>query len=309
MKWSARDIPDQTGHIALVTGVTGGLGFHTALELARSGCEVILTGRDEYAVHDVAEQIRQEVPGAAVPTLHIDLADLSSVRDASELALSRWPSIDLLVNNAGVMGTPPHLRTADGFELQFGVNHLGHFALTGLLLAALQSARVVTVSSFMHNNVKSIPDADPRSEDRQHKWRLYSESKLANLLFMLELHRRSRAAGLNLVSVGAHPGHAATNLTISGPQLGAPDLASYLMIRLTRVFGQSAATGALPILMAATLRTIAGGTYIGPSGFLELRGAPEPVGMSKAARDHKAAAALWVRSEEATGVRFLSGPA
>jgi NAD(P)-dependent dehydrogenase (short-subunit alcohol dehydrogenase family) len=308
VKWSARDIPDRTGTVALVTGVTGGLGFHTALELARSGTEVILAGRDQYAVHEVADLVKQQVPAAAVPAVHLDLADLSSVRDTAELVLERWPRIDLLVNNAGVMATPPHLRTADGFDLQLGTNHLGHFALTGQLFPALQSARVVTVSSFMHNNVSAVGDVDPRSGRRRRKWRQYSESKLANLLFMLELHRRAWAAGLDLVSVGAHPGHASTNLAISGPQLGAPDLASYLLIRLTRVFGQSAAKGALPILMAATLRTIAGGTYIGPSGFLELRGAPEPVGMSKAARDEQAAADLWVRSEEVTGVRFLSGP-
>lgn len=307
MRWGADHIPDQSGRLALVTGVTGGLGCHTALELARKGAQVVLAARDTSAAHQVAERIRRQVPDAGLHLLRLDLADLSSVREASRTVLQQWPVIDLLVNNAGVMA-PPHRRTADGFELQFGTNHLGHFALTGLLLPALSAARVVTVSSFMHHNAGGVPDVDPRTVRRYRRWSAYSESKLANLMFMLELHRRARAAQLDLVSVAAHPGYASTKLASSGPRLGTPGPAAYLLAGVTQLAGQSAAAGALPILMAATLPKLAGGTYLGPSGFLELRGAPEPVDMARTARDPEAAAALWVRSEEATGVRMLSGP-
>jgi len=301
--WTVRDIPDQSGRVALVTGVTGGIGFHTALELARNDAQVVLAGRNLTAVYQVADAIRTEVRGASVEPVRMDLADLGSIQEAAQQILHRWPLIDLLVNNAGVMATP-FRRTSDGFELQMGTNHLGHFALTGRLLPALHSARVVTVSSFMHHHVNSLSDFEWRSGHRYRKWTAYSESKLANLLFMLELHRRAGSHHLDLVSVGAHPGYCSTALTRGGPQLGAPDLTTYLLRAVTRLFAQSAAAGARPVLMASTLRTIAGGSYLGPSGLFELRGGPQPVGMSRAARDPEVAAELWARSEEATGVRY-----
>lgn len=288
----------------MVTGSTGGVGRHVCLELARAGASVVLAAHDEAAGHRTAEEIRRQVSKADLDVIRVDLSDLHSVRVAAQQALSRWPTIDILVNNAGVMATPQQ-RTADGFELQFGVNHLGHFALTGMLMPALDAARVVTVSSYLHHGARAVPDGDPRQERPYHRWRAYSVSKLANLLFMLELDRRAQKAGLKLTSVGAHPGHVSASASRSGPQLGSPDLAAYLLAAVTRVLGQSAKAGALPLLMAATLPTIAGGSYLGPSRLLELRGPPQPVGMSQAAHDHEAAHRLWVRSELATGVRYL----
>jgi NAD(P)-dependent dehydrogenase (short-subunit alcohol dehydrogenase family) len=304
MKWRLEHIPNLTGKRAMVTGSTGSVGRHVCLELARAGAGVVLAAHDEAAGRRTAEEILRQVPKADLDVIRADLSDLISVRAAARYALGRWPTLDILVNNAGVMATPQQ-RTADGFELQFGVNHLGHFALTGLLLPALDAARVVTVSSYLHHGAKAVPDVDPRQQRSYHRWRAYSVSKLANLLFMLELDRRAQAAGLKLTSVGAHPGHVSATTSHSGPQLGSPDLAAYLLAAVSKVVGQSAKAGALPLLMAATLPTVAGGTYIGPSRLLELRGSPQPVGMSQAAHDHEAAHRLWVRSEQATGVRYL----
>jgi NAD(P)-dependent dehydrogenase (short-subunit alcohol dehydrogenase family) len=209
------------------------------------------------------------------------------------------------VNNAGVMATPQR-RTVDGFELQLGTNHLGHFALTGLLIPALSHARVVTVSSQMHRIAPRAPLGDPRAKRRYNRWLAYGESKLANLLFMRELDRRARAAGLELTSVAAHPGYSATQLQTSGPQLGGKSLSARVMAAATPLLGQPPAMGALPSLYAATYPQLPGGTYVGPSRLMEMRGAPKLVGMSRAARDDAAAGRLWELSEKATGVTFLS---
>jgi NAD(P)-dependent dehydrogenase (short-subunit alcohol dehydrogenase family) len=235
----------------------------------------------------------------------LDLADLSSVRRSAESVLKTTETLDILVNNAGVMATPPR-RTADGFELQLGTNHFGHFALTGLLLPALSAARVVTVSSQAHRAALRPPLGDPREHGRYQKWVAYGESKLANLLFMRELDRRARAAGLSLTSVAAHPGYASTHLQTSGPQLGGKSLSSRVMAAATPVLGQSPQMGALPSLYAATYPGLAGGTYVGPSRWMQMRGAPKEVAMSRVARDERAAARLWELSEQATGVTFLS---
>jgi NAD(P)-dependent dehydrogenase (short-subunit alcohol dehydrogenase family) len=304
MTWRIRQIPDLTGRRALVTGATGGIGFQVCLELARAGASVVLASRDEVATERAAEGIQAKIPAAVLDVLRIDLTDLTSVRAASEYALNRWPVLDILINNAAVMATPHHV-TADGFELQFATNHLGPFAFTGLMLPALQNARVVTVSSLMHHNARSVPDFHMHTERRYRRWMTYSESKLANLMFMLELHRRARHAGLGLLSVAAHPGYTSTRLQVTGPQMDGAGLPEYLLLGFSKVIGQSSAAGALPLLMAATLPTIAGGTYIGPSKMLELRGLPQPVGMSRAARDKQAARRLWVMSEAATGVHYL----
>ena len=303
--WTAGDIPDLHGRRALVTGVTGDLGRETARELARAGAHVTLAGRDETRVAEVARRLADELPGAGLDTVRLDLADLSSVREAAETVLKSTETLDILVNNAGVMATPPR-RTADGFELQLGTNHFGHFALTGLLMPALGAARVVTVSSMMHRAALRAPLGDPRAHGRYQKWVAYGESKLANLLFMRELDRRARGAGLSLTSVAAHPGYAATHLQTSGPQMGGKSLSARVMAAATPVLGQAPEMGALPSLYAATYPGLPGGTYVGPSRWMEMRGTPKVVAMSRAARDENAAARLWELSEKATGVTFFA---
>lgn len=305
MTWKATDMTGLSGRSALVTGVTGDLGRETARELARAGAHVILTARNEEKLAETATAIAAELPQASLDTVVLDLADLSSVRHAAEAVLKDTDTLDILVNNAGVMATP-HRRTADGFELQLGTNHLGHFALTGLLLPALGNTRVVTVTSLMHRMARQVPLEDPRRERRYNRWLAYSESKLANLQFALELDRRAKATGLGLTSVASHPGYTATQLQTSGPQLAGRSLWAQVMATATPLVGQQPAMGALPTLYAATVPDLPGGTLVGPSQLLETRGAPKVVGMSGAARDKVAAAGLWRMSEEATGVTFLS---
>ncbi|HET9860843.1 MAG TPA: oxidoreductase [Nocardioidaceae bacterium] len=304
--WSLAEMPDLTGRRGLVTGVTGGIGEHTALELARSGAEVILAGRSEEKLSAVVDDIRRTLPNAVLRPVVMDLADLASVRRAAAEASTYGP-LDILVNNAGVMATPAR-RTADGFDLQMGTNHFGHFALTGLLLPQLVasgSARVVTLASQMHRVARSVPVTDPRVDHGGYnKWRSYGQSKLANLLFMLELDRRARAADLPITSVGAHPGYAATNLMSAGLGMHGRTAEGSIIQAATRVLAQPAEMGALPSLMAATMPGLPGGAYLGPSGPGEMRGAPTIVRTSRQARDPELAAALWRVSEEATGVTY-----
>lgn len=305
-EWTLGEMPDLSGKRALVTGGTSGLGEHTVLELARNGAEVIMAARTEHKLAHAIEDIRRVLPNATLVPLLLDLADLSSVRRAVEEAAKYGP-IDLLVNNAGVMATP-HLRTADGFDLQLGTNHLGHFALTGLLfpqLVASGDARVVTVSSQMHRIVRKVPLDDPRVHTGHYqKWIAYGQSKLANLLFAFELDRRCRRAGLPVASMAAHPGYAATNLMDTGLNMQGTRPDGAILVGATRLLGQRAASGALPTLMAATMPGLPGGSYIGPKGFAELRGLPTVVGASRAARDERMAAALWELSEQVTHVAF-----
>jgi NAD(P)-dependent dehydrogenase (short-subunit alcohol dehydrogenase family) len=305
VSWRACDMPDLRGRSALVTGVTGGLGHHTALELARAGAHVILTARNERKLADTARAIGATLGNAGLTTVPLDLADLSNVRRAAEQVLERTEKLDILVNNAGVMATP-YRRTADGFELQLGTNHLGHFALTGLLFPALADARVVTVTSLMHRTVRRVPLDDPRGERSYQRWPAYSASKLANLQFTLELDRRARAAGMDLTSVAAHPGFTATELQTTGPQLGGSSFWARLLAAVTPVVGQPADAGALPTLYAATEPGLPGGTLVGPSRMLGMHGPPTVTGMSGAARNAEAAAKLWRLSEDTTGVTFLS---
>jgi NAD(P)-dependent dehydrogenase (short-subunit alcohol dehydrogenase family) len=304
--WSLAEMPDLTGRRALVTGVTGGIGEHTALELARSGAEVILAGRSEEKLAAVVDDIGRILPNVVLRPVVMDLADLASVRRAAAEASSYGP-LDILVNNAGVMATPAR-RTADGFDLQMGTNHFGHFALTGLLLPQLVasgSARVVTLASQMHRAARSVPVTDPRVDHGgYHKWRSYAQSKLANLLFMFELDRRARAAELPITSVGAHPGYAATNLMSTGLGMHGRTAEGSIIQAATRLLAQPAEMGALPSLMAATMPGLPGGAYLGPSGPGEMRGAPTIVRTSRQALDPELAAALWRVSEEATGVTY-----
>ncbi len=305
--WTVADIPDLDGVRAVVTGANSGLGFHTTLELARRGASVVLAVRDEARGADAVEQMLQQVPVARLAVTALDLADLASVRAFADTAAQE--PLDLLVNNAGVMAIPQR-RTADGFEMQFGTNHLGHFALTGLLLPALLKGsltggppRVVTLSSMIHRRGR-LDRQDLMAERSYSPWRAYGQSKLANLLFMRELQRRADAACVPLLSLGAHPGFAATNLQFAGPRMRRSRLREWVARLGNVVLAQPAAHGAWPTLRAATDPDAAGGDYYGPGGLAEQRGHPVRVGMSAQARDDADAAWLWERSVELTGVRY-----
>ncbi|HVP01556.1 MAG TPA: oxidoreductase [Solirubrobacteraceae bacterium] len=307
-KWTAADMPDQTGRLAVVTGANSGIGLIAARELARAGATVVLACRDPERAAQAARAIRDAAAGARVEVQALDLADLASVAACAQALHDAHDHLDLLVNNAGVMATP-HRTTADGFELQLGTNHLGHFALTGRLLDLLLAARaprVVTVSSGAHRFGR-MNFEDLQSERRYNKWRAYGQSKLANLLFAFELQRRATAAGSELLSVAAHPGWAATNLQFAGPQMAGSGLEEHLAALGNRLFAQSDEQGALPTLYAATVTDIPPGAYVGPDGFLEQRGHPKLVGTTSAARDEHDAAELWAVSQELTGVRFDFG--
>jgi len=295
------EIPSQLGKTAVVTGATGGLGYETALALAKAGSEVILTGRDDRKGQRALEKISREVIGAKAAYERLDLASLASVADFAQRMQARQ-SLDLLINNAGVMALPRRQTTADGFEMQFGTNHLGHFALTARLMPLLRRAsgpRVVSVSSLAHRT-GSIDFDDLQGAHVYSPWKAYGQSKLACLMFALELQRRSDAAGWNLLSNAAHPGFARTNLFASGPG-GLVSLATGFAAPL---FGHSAADGARPILFAATSPEARPGVYYGPGGFSELRGAPAPALIMPRARDAAAAARLWDVSGKLTGTSF-----
>jgi NAD(P)-dependent dehydrogenase (short-subunit alcohol dehydrogenase family) len=284
-----------------VTGANSGLGRVTARELARKGARVVLACRNLAKGDTARREIEAAAPRAPLELEELDLSSLDSVRGFAERFRGGHEGLDLLINNAGLMATPRG-RTADGFELQFGTNHLGHFALTGLLIGSMegrQDARVVTLSSTAHRTGR-IAFEDLGGERRYFRWRAYGQSKLANLLFALELERRLRAAGSTMKSMAAHPGYAATNLQSTGPPL-----ADRLFMKVSnRVIAQSVEMGALPPLYAATEPGLAGGSYVGPDGFAGQRGHPEPVAPSERARDEQAARRLWEVSEEMTGVRF-----
>jgi NAD(P)-dependent dehydrogenase (short-subunit alcohol dehydrogenase family) len=300
-KWTAADIPDQRGRVAVVTGANSGIGLVTARELARAGARVVLAVRDAEKGAAAGREIAEAVPGADLEVGSLDLSSLASVRGFAEWFEREHEALDLLINNAGVMA-PPRRVTTDGFELQFGTNHLGHFALTGLLLGRMEGredARVVTVSSGAHRMGRINLD-DLQGERRYGRWSAYGQSKLANLLFAFELDRRLRAAGSAIRSVAAHPGYAATNLQFAAPPM--PD--RLIMAFSNRVFAQSAEMGALPLLYAATQPALEGGTYVGPDGLFEQRGYPKPVEATGAARDAEVARRLWEVSEGLTGVTF-----
>jgi NAD(P)-dependent dehydrogenase (short-subunit alcohol dehydrogenase family) len=303
--WSARDVPSQSGRVAIVTGANSGLGLVTARELARAGASVVLGCRDTGRGAKAAEQIRAAVPDAELDLQSLDLASLASIADFAGRVTSSYDGIDLLVNNAGVMAIP-RAETADGFEMQFGTNHLGHFALTGRIIDAMRDragSRVVTVSSTAHKPGR-IDFDDLMSQRSYKKWGAYSQSKLANLLFAFELQRRLATAGAETISVAAHPGYSATNLQAVGPRESGNRLMGVLMSFGNRLFAQSDEDGALPSLYAATAPGVRGGDYFGPSGFQESRGAPKKVDSTARSKDTEVAARLWEVSEQLTGVRF-----
>ncbi|MBV9822857.1 MAG: SDR family NAD(P)-dependent oxidoreductase [Actinobacteria bacterium] len=298
MSWSAAQLPSFAGRTALVTGGNSGIGWQVCLELARHGARVRLASRDAGRGQDAVRRIREQLPAADIEPVRLDLASLASVEEVA----GEWDGpLHLLVNNAGVMAPPSLSRTADGFELQFGTNHLGHFALTGRLLPALLAAgesRVVTVSSIVHWSAFSVPlTGEP--EAGYHPQRAYAASKLANLLFAFELHRQAVAP---LTSTAAHPGVSRTNLMLSSDGMGARGRSRLVRNTVGRLVFQSAAAGAEPVLYAAAVA--APGSYSGPQWPGGMRGPAGPARCSPASRDAARAASLWQASEELTGVRY-----
>ena len=303
--WTADDMPDLSGKTIVVTGGNSGIGYEAALEFARKRADVILACRDSGKARTAAAQISESSPGAKVEVMELDLSNLASVRGFADAFHLAHPALHVLCNNAGVMAIP-YRTTADGFEMQFGTNHLGHFALTGLLLdrlLATEGGRVVNVSSGGHR-MGSIRFDDLQWQKGYRKWMAYGQSKLANLLFTFELQRRADAAGAKLLSVACHPGYAATNLQAAGPRMQGSSMMESLFSVGNSLFAQSAAMGALPTEYAAVAPDVHGGDYIGPDGIGELWGHPVKVGCSAAARDTAAAARLWEVSEQLTNVHY-----
>jgi NAD(P)-dependent dehydrogenase (short-subunit alcohol dehydrogenase family) len=294
--WTVKDMPDQTGKVAIVTGANSGIGYEEARGLALRGAQVILACRDEKKGAAAAGRICEEQPDALAEFARLDLADLSSVRQFVEAFTTHHDRLDILINNAGVMAVPELRQTADGFEMQFGTNHLGHFALTGLLLDTLMhtpNARVVTVSSSAHN-MGRINFDNLNAEQSYNRWVAYGESKVANLLFTYELQRRFEAAGADAIAVAAHPGWTATNLQ------GDAGLFRFF----NPLIAMQPEQGALPTLYAATAPDVSGGEYYGPGGLGEWRGYPTRVKSRALSHDQTAAKRLWALSEELTGVTF-----
>ncbi|TGA92425.1 oxidoreductase [Streptomyces sp. MZ04] len=305
--WNASDIPDQSGRTAVVTGANSGIGYVTARELARRGARVVLACRSEERGSRALDRLRSEVPGAEAEFRRLDLGDLGSVREFAasyEYESETQGGLDLLINNAGVMALP-YRQTADGFEMQFGVNHLGHFALTGLLLPLLlrtPGARIVTVSSGAHA-LGNIDIGDLNSERSYRRWIAYGRSKTANLLFVHELARRLAAAGSDVVAAAAHPGYASTNLQAAGPRMEGRKGAERFMRIGNGLVAQSADAGALPTLFAATAPGVRPDSFTGPR-ILGWRGAPARSWRAGWTRDDVAAGRLWEASEGLTGVEY-----
>ena len=305
--WRPSQIPAQSGRVALVTGANSGIGFEAARGLARAGARVVLACRDLDKARQAEARIRAAQPEAALELLALDLASLAAVRSAAAAFVAEHDQLDVLCNNAGVMAVPRAL-SQDGFELQLAVNHLGHFALTGLLLEPLlraEHARIVTVSSSAHR-IGRIRFDDLDGERHYHKWVAYGQSKLANLLFAYELQRRLTAKGARAISVACHPGYAATNLQHVGPALTGSRLQAVFYRLMNASFAQSAEHGAWPTLYAATAPDVQPGDYIGPSGPGELRGAPVHASSMPASHDPELAQRLWQVSVERTGVDYAA---
>jgi NAD(P)-dependent dehydrogenase (short-subunit alcohol dehydrogenase family) len=300
-KWTAEDVPDQSGRIAVVTGANSGLGYDTAAVLAGRGAHVVLAVRNVDKGNEAADRIRAASPNAVVAVQELDLSSLDSVRRAADDLRAAHPRIDLLINNAGVMYVPKRETTKDGFEMQFGTNHLGHFALTGLLLdnmLSVDGSRVVTVSSNGHKFwfLADIYFDDLQFERGYHRIKAYGQSKLANLMFTYELQRRMNARGAPTVALAAHPGFSDTELMRNLPDV----IPAFMWKPVT----QPADKGALPTLRAATDPDAHGGQYYGPDGIGEIKGNPKVVASSARSHDEDIQRRLWTVSEELTGVTY-----
>lgn len=300
--WTADQIPDQTGRVAVVTGGNIGLGYESVLALAKKGAKVVMASRNLDKANAARREILAQVPNGKVEVMQVDLSNLASVRAFSEAFRHRYDRLDILLNNAGLM-IPPYGTTKDGFETQFGVNHLGHFALTGLLLdvvLATPNSRVVTVSSGAYRGGRINFD-DLQSKQRYNAWGAYSQSKVANIHFMRELQARLDAIGSSTISVSAHPGYSATDL--QNPQkVGGIPLAGLFTSIANRFFAQSAAMGALPQLYAATAPGVRGGDFFGPDN--GMKGYPKLEPLQAHAMDRSVEARLWAVSEALTEVKF-----
>jgi NAD(P)-dependent dehydrogenase (short-subunit alcohol dehydrogenase family) len=298
-KWTAADVPDQTGRVAIVTGANSGLGFDTAAVLADKGAHVVLAVRNLDKGKEAASRITSKSPNAVVSLQELDLTSLDSVRKAADQLRADYPRIDLLINNAGVMYVPTRETTKDGFEMQFGTNHLGHFALTGQLLDNLlpvEGSRVVAVSSVGHRIMARIHFDDLQLERKYNRVEAYGQSKLSNLLFTYELQRRLSAKGTPTIAAAAHPGFADTELMRHLP--------GFIPAFVWRPFAQPADMGALPTLRAATDPGVQGGQYYGPDGLGGAQGHPKLVESSAQSHNEDLQRRLWTVSEELTGVTF-----
>lgn len=302
--WTIADIPPQNGRTAVITGATGGLGLETALALAGAGATVVLTGRNDAKGRQAIEKIRGQFPNAPISYETLDLANLVSVADFATRFATAHASLDLLINNAGVMALPKRQTTADGFEMQLGINYLGHYALTARLLPLLRRGdqpRVVNLSSLAHRS-GAIDFDDLQGAKSYNPFKAYCQSKLAMLIFALELQRHSDAAGWGLMSNAAHPGFARTDLMANGP--GTEGLMGLFGKILQPFASHSAAAGALPTLFAATSPTAKAAGYYGPNGFYEMKGSPSPAKIMPRAKDAAVNARLWDVSAALTGVTF-----
>ena len=308
-EWTTNDIPSQAGRRVLITGANSGIGLEAALELARHGAEIILPARTEAKANEAVARIRAQVPNASLIPEILDLADLKSVHAFARRVAEMFPgqSLDLLINNAGVMAVPTRELTVDGYERQFATNYLGPFALTALLFWSIKpqpGSRIVTVASGVTNQGKIEFDNLQSQRRYSPMWQAYAQSKLADLVFQQELQRRLTAIGSPIFSTGAHPGYAVTNLQTTGPGDNMPFLMRFGMMILKPLASQDAAHGALPTLFAATSPEAQPGGYYGPSGFQELKGHPVPAKITAAAKDAALAKRLWAESERLTGVTF-----
>lgn len=306
MKWTAADIPDLKGKIALVTGANSGLGYYTCLELARKGAHVVMAARNREKGFAAMDRIIAEVPKADLQFMKLDLSNLELIKHFEDAFTEEYEKLDILINNAGVMAIPLR-RTVQGFEMQFGTNHLGHFALTGRMINFIEKtpgARIVNVSSLMHKFGKINFD-DLNWEKSYSKWAAYSQSKLANLLFTLELDRRLRKSGMQTQVMASHPGYAATNLQIRGGEMEGSKANVFFNKLANKLIAQPASMGALPSLYAATSSHAVSGKYYGPSGMGAVRGNPVEEKVNPKFTDSVVAKKLWEASEQLTGIKFL----
>ncbi len=305
--WNLDQVPDLSGRVIIITGANSGIGYEAALAFAKRKADVVLACRNQDKARAAADRIRSEAPTARLELIPLDLSDLSSVQAFTDSFRETHGHLDALINNAGVMALPKR-ATADGFEMQLGTNHLGHFALTGRLLdllLATPGSRVVSVSSLAHKFGRIRFD-DLQSERSYSKWAAYGQSKLANLLFALELDRRLKDAGSDTISLACHPGWAATNLQEAGPRMEGSKLMERLSAWGNSMLAQDAAAGALPTVFA-TVEPLRGSEYIGPTRLMGWHGPPEIVEPASKARDPEVAARLWEESERLTDVRYAFG--